>query len=291
MVARLAWMRDEAIWPNGMRYLWTDGFGVVLLVSLAEALGRDQYLDEAERVVADVDAVLRRPRGYRIGEAGDRYGQYFHYLTIWAFALGVLGDHREGYRDRGIDLVREVHAPFLSSGRGIWWKMREDLSGPETGFGLGALDPFQALAVYRSLDRGSGRLATEIGEIRELIGKMTAELVVTQDLGIGMILWASSRCAGESWAETHRLRGLAVLADMWIDPPGYFCREPGQHDVRFAFTNYGVALGLHAAHPGDARITPLIRHFDAYRSHDHYDRDAITHVMGCVARLPGRFLT
>ena len=23
---------------------------------------------------------------------------------------------------------------------------------------------------------------------------------------------------------------------------------------------------------------------------DHYDREAITHVMGCVARLPGAFL-
>jgi hypothetical protein len=32
----LDWMRSERIWPNGSRYLWTDGFGVVLLVSLSE---------------------------------------------------------------------------------------------------------------------------------------------------------------------------------------------------------------------------------------------------------------
>ena len=27
--ARLAWMRQANIWPNGLRYLWTDAFGVV----------------------------------------------------------------------------------------------------------------------------------------------------------------------------------------------------------------------------------------------------------------------
>jgi hypothetical protein len=31
---KLRWMRDQQIWPNGKRYLWTDAFGVVLLASL-----------------------------------------------------------------------------------------------------------------------------------------------------------------------------------------------------------------------------------------------------------------
>ena len=30
-------MRAERIWPNGLRYLWTDAFGLMLLVSLYEA--------------------------------------------------------------------------------------------------------------------------------------------------------------------------------------------------------------------------------------------------------------
>ena len=34
VLAELAWMRAESIWPNGRRYLWTDAFDVVLLVSL-----------------------------------------------------------------------------------------------------------------------------------------------------------------------------------------------------------------------------------------------------------------
>jgi hypothetical protein len=74
---KLRWMRAQHIWPNGLRYLWTDAFGVVLLVSLYSALAKDEFLDEAERVVAEVDRVLGRPRGIRIGEEPDRDGQYF----------------------------------------------------------------------------------------------------------------------------------------------------------------------------------------------------------------------
>lgn len=51
-------MRGQRIWPNGLRYLWTDAFGVVLLVSLYQGLGEKQYLDEDEWVVSEVDRVL-----------------------------------------------------------------------------------------------------------------------------------------------------------------------------------------------------------------------------------------
>ena len=114
--------------------------------------------------------------------------------------------------------------------------------------------------------------------------------MITQDLGLGMMLWAASRCAGQEWAEAHIERSLDVLDHMWVDPPGYFSREPRTPGTRFAFTNYGVALGLQsvAARPG--RVTRLIGYFDTYRSHDHYDREAITHVMGYAARLPGAWL-
>ena len=77
-VDKLAWMRKERIWPNGLRYLCTDAFGLVLLVSLYEALRDERYLDEAEGLVAEVNRVLGRPRGIRIGEEPDREGQYFH---------------------------------------------------------------------------------------------------------------------------------------------------------------------------------------------------------------------
>src|SRR3954452_14080671 len=90
VLARLDWMRAERIWPNGLRYLWTDAFGVVLYVSLYRELGERRWLEAAEELVAEVERVLGRPRGLRIGEASDRDGQC--YLTMWLFALARLGD-------------------------------------------------------------------------------------------------------------------------------------------------------------------------------------------------------
>ena len=84
---KLDWMREEGIWPNGLRYLWTDAFGVVLLASLATELKDDRYLDQAKQLVDDVYHVLSRKRGIRIGEAANRDGQYFHYLAMWMYAL------------------------------------------------------------------------------------------------------------------------------------------------------------------------------------------------------------
>ncbi len=147
---RLAWMRQQAIWPNGLRYLWTDAFGLVLLVSLYHELEDERYLAEAEGLVAEVERVLGRPRGLRIGEAPDRDGQYYHYLAMWLFALERLGQVRPTYRERAIDLVRQIHPAFVQPGIGVVWKMREDLSGPYPGYGFGALDPFHGYVVYRT---------------------------------------------------------------------------------------------------------------------------------------------
>ena len=72
---KLAWMRKKGIWPNGQRYLWTDAFGVGLLVAIHAESGDRQYLDQAEWVVAEIDRVLGRPRGIRIREAPERDGQ------------------------------------------------------------------------------------------------------------------------------------------------------------------------------------------------------------------------
>ena len=96
VLRKLDWMRAESIWPNGLRYLWTDAFGLVLLVSLYEELGEARFLKEAKQLVADVDRVLGRQRGIRIGEEADRDGQYFHYLAMWLYALAVLGRHIPG---------------------------------------------------------------------------------------------------------------------------------------------------------------------------------------------------
>lgn len=58
----------------------------------------------------------------------------------------------------------------------------------------------------------------------------------------------------------------------------------------FAFTNYGVAIGLQAVGAMPERVDRLHSYFDGYRSGDEYDREAITHVMACSSHLPGYLL-
>jgi hypothetical protein len=281
-------MRERRIWPNGRRYLWTDAFGVVLLVSLYRRLGENRYLEEAEWVVAEVDRVLGRRVGIRIGEAPDRDGQYFHYLAMWLLALGRLGAVRGGYRERAVALARAIHPRFVVPGTGVIWKMLEDLSAPYPGYGLGAIDAFHGYVVYRLLDADA--LAGEIAEMHELVERSYRSLSITQDLGLGMMLWLSHVFPGEAWAVAQRDRGLATLDSMWVDPPGYFCREPGLSQVKFAFTNYGVSLGLQSVGAQLQRVERLNAFFAEYRSGDEYDTDAITHVMGCTSLLPGDFI-
>ena len=281
---KLSWMRAERIWPNGLRYTWTDAFGVILLVSLYAELGEARFLDEAEWVVSDVERVLGRPRGIRIGQAADRDGQYFHYLAMWLYALSVLARHLPSYRAKGVDLVRQIHRAFVVPGRGVIWKMQEDLSAPYPGYGFGALDAFDGYVSYRCLDEQA--LAGEIADMRALIDATAARLTITQDLGLGMMLWLTHFFPREDWAVTQRRRSLAVLDRMWHDD-GYFCREPDLPNMKFAFTNYGVSVGLQAVQAMPERVSRLNVFFDRYRSGDEYDREAITHVMACNSHFPG----
>ena len=287
VLRKLEWMRAESIWPNGLRYLWTDAFGLVLLVSLYRELGEARYLDEAEKLVAEVDRVLGRARGIRIGEEPDRDGQYFHYLAMWLYALAVLGRYKPSYREKGIGLAREIHDAFVVPGRGVWWKMEEDLSAPYPGYGFGALDAFDGYVSYRLL--GEEALARQIADMQRLIEGTVNSLSITQDLGIGMMLWMAHFFPEERWARVQRSRCLNVLDRMW-NPRGFFCREPNLPSVRFAFTNYGVPVGLQAVGAMVDRVTSLNAYFEGYRSGDEYDRAAITHVMACSSHLPGLLL-
>ena len=288
VLRKLDWMREERIWPNGLRYLWTDAFGVVLLLSLYDELGDERWLDQAEQLVADVEHVLGRERGLRIGEAPDRDGQYYHYLAMWLFALARLGDVKPAYRDRGVAIARAIHRPFVLPGHGVIWKMREDLSAPYAGYGLGAMDAFDGYVSYRLLDEQA--LADEIDEMRELIEAQYARLEIDQDLGLGMMLWLAHFFPEERWARVQTSRCLIALDALWRNPPGYFARASYAPEVRIAFANYGVALGLQAADSHPERVARLNSYFETFRSGDQYDREAITHVMACAAHLPGRFI-
>jgi hypothetical protein len=288
VLRKLDWMRRERIWPNGLRYLWTDAFGLVLYVSLFRETGEARWLEAAEHLVAEVERVLGRERGLRIGEAPDRDGQYFHYLAMWLFALARLGDHKPEYRRHGIEIARDVHKAFVLPGRGVIWKMKEDLSGPYPGFGLGALDAFDGYVSYRLLDEAA--LAAEIDEMRALIERQYRTLEIDQDLGLGMMLWLAHFFPEEDWAVVQTGRSLAALDRLWIDPPGYFARASYAPEVWIAFANYGVSVGLQAVDAWPERVERLNACFETWRSGDEYDREAITHVMACSSHFPGALI-
>ena len=105
-----------------------------------------------------------------------------------------------------------------------------------------------------------------------------------------MMLWLSHFFLREPWAMIQRERALATLDSMWVDPPGYVCREPGLRRMKFAFANYGVSLGLQSVSAETDHVGRLNAFFAAYRSGDAHDMDAITQVMRCTSHRPGDFI-
>jgi hypothetical protein len=286
---RLQEMREQCLWPNGARHLWTDAFGVVLLTSLYRAVGDPKYLQQAEWVVAEVDRLLARPRGIRSDEAPDRPGQSYHQLAMWTYALGRLGEVDRRYRARAIDLAQDIHRSFVVPGVGVFGRMKDDLSGPLPGEGFGALDPFHGYVVYRMIDPAA--LQHEIAEMRSLIGVTWRTLSVTREQGLGLMLWLSHFFPREPWATTIRRRALTVLEEMWVDPPGYFCHEPGDRRHCVAFGNYAVSIGLQAIGAHSRRVERVNAFFETPRSSDPYADRAITAVLACASRFPGELIT
>lgn len=285
---KLEWMREEKIWPNGLRYLWTDAFGVVLLTSMFRHTDEDYYLDQAEKVVEEVRRVLGREKGFRIGEEPDRYGQYYHYLAMWLYALHVLSWYRPQYHGDAVQLVKDIHPHFVNPGIGVYWKMKEDLNEPEEGYGFGALDYFKGYVVYNLI--GPDELEKEISQMKELIDTSYKEITINQDLGLGMMLWMCQFHEDEEWAQVQKERSLKKLNELWIDPPGYFCRRKGMIKSKFAFTNFGISIGLQSVSSQMDRVQKLNEFFGDFKSGDKYEWDAVTHVMECNSHFPGLFI-
>lgn len=288
VIKRLAWLKERQIWPNGKRYLWTDAHGVLLLVSLHKYTKSQDYLTQAESLVKEVKRVLGRTKGYRIGQDPDREGQYFHYLTKWMFALNELGKFNPEYKTDAIKLVKDIHPHFCIPGVGIWWKMKEDLSGPAHGYGLGGLDFYDAFSTYRSID--SKILASEIHDVHQIVLKNYKSFHCTQDLGLGESLWMASRYKDEEWAKIVIEKSLKTL-DMMYRESGYFVRDgQSEKNTILAFGNHGVSVGLQSVQKWPDRVTKMQTFFENFKSNDKYDTDAITHVMYCNSVFPGVLL-
>ncbi|RDW93494.1 uncharacterized protein DSM5745_00816 [Aspergillus mulundensis] len=179
------WTPPQASGGHKGRYLWTDAFGVLALLTLHIETNRNSptnarnthYLTLASRLVTTVHDVLGRTRdgsallpgatesnslggGLRIGkteEAGsDGDGQYHHYLTLWMFALNrmSLASDDPTYNEQAIALAKAIHAPFFvnraSENPRMVWKMSMNLSRPLVA-SEGNLDPVDGFVMFRLL--------------------------------------------------------------------------------------------------------------------------------------------
>lgn len=190
-------IRDPSTWTppaksggHRGRYLWTDAYGVVNLLTMhreytvsldpetaANSVEKNRYLTLARRLIETVHDVLGRTRdgkarlrgateenplggGLRIGKMDERGpdgdGQYHHYLTVWMFALNrmALASGEARYNRQAVALAKAIHPRFFvnreSDRPRMVWKMAMDLSAPLVS-SEGNLDAMDGYVVFRLL--------------------------------------------------------------------------------------------------------------------------------------------
>ena len=267
----LSMPEDEAgLCANGQRrYLWTDAFGVMALVSIAEiyqaqnqATNAELYRRAANQLITVVhqslgvprsldlpDAAMTRdsnsPTGYvglRIGKVdsqketdyGMRYdGQYWHYVDKWLLALA-----RAGHVEDGIRIAKSCF-PYFFDGTGIRWKLNVDASPPEVlqGRGSGVSDDdLVALIVFSILENARTTydmpsLSKEIDRLKQILRGYRPRM--TDDpLGWGL------EAMYDQFLEGHpRRRSLAALHERALDPS----------HLSLPFRLYGAMIGARIA--------------------------------------------
>ncbi|KAJ6102204.1 hypothetical protein N7486_004631 [Penicillium sp. IBT 16267x] len=213
------------------RYLWTDAFGVINLLTMhheycrasGENVYDDRYTQLARRLIETVHDVLGRTRdglsrlpgatesnplggGLRIGKidehGSDGDGQYHHYLTVWMFALNRMamasGDME--YNRQAVDLARAIHPKFFvdrtAAHPRMIWKMSMDLSTPLVS-SEGNLDPIDGFVVFRILQATAAKagdgdvLVEEIGDYKRVMERKGEHFVSSDPLDLGMTLWTA----------------------------------------------------------------------------------------------------
>lgn len=213
------------------RYLWTDAFGVINLLTMHKEYRRvddkssqdDRYLVMARRLIETVHNVLGRTRdgrsrlpgatdqnplggGLRIGKTDDTGpdcdGQYHHYLTVWMFALNrmAMASGDMNYNRLAVQLARAIHPKFFVDRKAarprMIWKMSMDLSRPLVN-SEGNLDPIDGFVTFRLLQAtataaGDGDvLEEEISDYRRVMDRKGQHFVSKDPLDLGMTLWTA----------------------------------------------------------------------------------------------------
>ncbi|KAJ5130880.1 uncharacterized protein N7515_006919 [Penicillium bovifimosum] len=263
------------------RYLWTDAFGVINLLTMhneykktgSDTIGDDRYLVLASRLIQTVHDILGRQRdgrsrlpnatdenplagGLRIGKTDargpDADGQYHHYLTIWMFALNRMtrasGDMR--YNRLAVQLAKAIHPRFFvdraAARPRMIWKMNIDLSEPMVK-SEGNLDPLDGFVIFRLLqatavEAGDGPVLTqEIDDYKRTMERKGEHFVSSDPLDLGMTLWTAH------WF-SEREKWAANLAEKCFEQM-YNLFEINRYlerniKFRLAFREFGTSMGI-----------------------------------------------
>lgn len=275
------WTPPEKSGGHRGRYLWTDAFGVVNLLTMhyeyIKSAGspqeNDRYLTLARRLVETVHSVLGSTRdgqsrlpgatdenplggGLRIGKMDERGpdgdGQYHHYLTVWMFALNRLslasGDPT--YNRQAVALAKAIHSRFFvdrkSNRPRMVWKMAMDLSKPLVT-SEGNLDPIDGYVVFRLLQAAAEQsndgpvLEEEIQDYQRVMRRKGEHLVSSDPLDLGMTLWTSHWFSAQEEWATKLSRRCFEQIYDLFEINRYLERNI---KFRLAFREFGTCLGI-----------------------------------------------
>jgi hypothetical protein len=304
------------------RYLWTDAFGLVNLITLSKETSSPIYLTLAKQLAKTVHDVLGRTRdgtarlpratdaeplkgGLRIGKASahgsDCDGQYHHYLTLWMFALNrlALATGEAEYSRLAVQLAKAIHPHFVIKRDGqpatrMVWKVSTDMREvlvPSQGH----LDAATGYVVYRLLQRTAeqmqgllGALSSEIADYRNLMGTDTSMRASRDPLDLGMGLWMCHFFRDEEWAAELGNKSLEMARTMLDEKKGLMSRD---HAHRLAFREFGTCLGLEC-YGADEKlrqgVEAIVNFWTTYLE-ESTDEDLrpITLVMYAAALIPG----
>jgi len=227
----------------------------------------------------------------------DRDGQYFHYLTQWMHALLRVSEEtgQAVFRQWAIELAQAAHAGFSQSTgpgqpRHLAWKMSVGLDRPLVP-SSGQHDPLDAWVAY--LELSSSAQADDSGDSTPPLQRETAEAAsmcrdahwATGDpLGAGALLIAAFRLTELQQrygiAPDDLLERVLAAAAPSVDAVAGSGQLAGDAQLRLAFRELGLSIGLHAFETGRATLeaqvdTGLRRSIAAISRHlsraDHID--------------------
>lgn len=321
---------------NKSRYLWTDAFGVCNFITLFYETGLQSFLVRAESLINDVHEILGRHRpqprqqlqgdaatddeskkpprlngatkehptlgGLRIGKIDpegtpDGDGQYFHYLTKWAFALNrmTIATNDIKYNQWAVELIQGIHSRFVikSSDRyRMYWKMSIDLTHPHVK-SEGNLDPFDGFVTYRlvaecakSLECKSHVLEKEIGEMAQMVQTKYKHYRSSDELDLGEALWISHWYSDEEWADFITKQSLQSLERLWEFGPNFH----GSPLYRLAFREFGTTIGVQVNKAAGEQWKERVEKLHTFWRPHLWSRDKdITPMMYCTSLVPGVF--